>query len=176
MGIQREKREPKKVYKEPGPATKVSDPASVGEVVTVACKVPNGIILRLMRMVDMAEPVMGGGTRMVKQAQPTGAAFTVRGPAIPFGQIPSFQIIGGYALTEGIPGDFWDTWCEQNKDSDLLKNKMMFAHERHATVVGLAEDRKDIRSGLEPLNPNNDPRNPKSKNSNLGEITVGERV
>lgn len=170
--IQREKRVPR----EQGQATKVSAPVNVGETVTVACKQPNGIILRLFQMVDMAEPVMGGGTRMVKQAQPIGKSYVIRGPAIPFGKIPEFQIVGGYALTEGIPGDFWDTWCEQNKDSDLLLKRMMFAHERTTTVVGLAKDQKGLTSGLEPLNPDKDPRNPKSKNSNISEITVGERV
>lgn len=128
------------------------------ETVTVACKMPNGVKLELVEMVDRTEPVMGGGARRFQQARRTGQFFIVRGPAVPFGTPPNFPIIGGYALTHGIPKDFWDKWCSQNKDSPLLENHIIFAHTKADSVRGMAKEHKGQLSGHEPIDPEKPPR------------------
>lgn len=164
-----------KEYKEPGPVVKSTEPLNVGETVTVACKCPNGLILRIFKMDDFAEPVMGGGFRTVPRATQIGQQVVIRGPAIPWGVVPSFPIVGGYALTEGVPADFWDTWLEQNKDTDMVTNRQIYAEERVTFVKGMAKDQSDIRSGLEPMTPGKDPRNVKPRHMNLTPIEAGNR-
>lgn len=125
--------------------------------VTVACKLPSGIIMRLFKMEEMQEPAPGG-TRTIKKARQVGETFQIRGVAVPFGVIPSFRIVGGYALTPGVPRQFWEDWLEQNEELELVKNKLIFAHEQQDYVVDKAKDQASIRSGLEPIDPDNPPK------------------
>lgn len=121
--------------------------------VTVACKLPHGLILRLFDMLDHDEPVMGGGMRTVKKAVPRLETVTLKGYAVPFGKMPDVPVAGGYALTTGVDAEFWDAWLEQNKTTDLVKNNLVFAAERQDTAQGRAREQDEIRNGLEPLDP-----------------------
>lgn len=120
--------------------------------VTVACKVPNGILLRVFDMIPTPEPVLGGGSRMVEQARVRGEPIRLRGPSVPFGKSPRFQIAGGYALTS-IPRDFWEEWVKQNKDSDLLAQKLVFAATTSDDARDMADEMEEIKSGMEALDP-----------------------
>lgn len=130
---------------------------SSGGTVTVGCKLPNGYIMRIFDMVDMAEPIPGAPAKTFKRAVPNEKQYTLRGNRVPFGMMPRYQIIGGYALTPGIPADVWDKWLSQNKDSDLVKNNLIFAHEKVENAAAQAKDQATVRSGLEPINPDKPP-------------------
>lgn len=136
--------------------TKVNDSGTV----TVACKVPNGIVLRLHRLVDVIEATPDGG-RKVKMAQQYGNEYTVHGPARPFGQAPRTTVVGGYALTKGVPADFWNEWLRQNAHSDLVRNNQIHAYHTLDAVKGEAQEKAKVRSGMEPIVPDKDPRIPK---------------
>lgn len=142
----------------PQPQQSASVPSKSGSKVTVACKLPHGLFLKIYEMAGSSEPVMGGGSREVKKAKQIGGQIRVNGNAVPFGKSPKF-VIGedGYALTSGIDADFWAKWLEQNKDSDIVVNNLIFAHESKDHVVGLAEECADQKNGLEPLDPDNLP-------------------
>lgn len=129
--------------------------------VTVACKLPHGLMLRLFRMEEHDEPVMGGGTKTVKRAVAIGETLTILGVAAPFGKSPKAQIVGGYALTPGVDADFFKAWMDQNKDSAVVRNKLVMHHEKPDMVAKKAEELAAIRSGLEPLTPDSDPRIPR---------------
>ena len=121
--------------------------------VTVACKLPMGIMLRAQQWV-MENETMPGGYREVKRSRwIEGSEFYVRGPATEVGQAPKAPIIGGYALTPGCPADLWDNWFEHNKHSDLVKNNIVFAHAKRPNVEAKAKDHKAVTTGLEPLDP-----------------------
>lgn len=168
------KREPRR-NREPGPVVQATDPSSSGATVTVACKHPAGLILRVFKMEDFNEPVMGGGFRTSKKAIQMEQQVVIKGPAIAFGVVPDYRIIGGYALTEGVPADFWDAWLEQNKDSDMVKNRMIYAQERTTYVAGAAKEQATLRSGMEPINPIKDPRNVQPRHRNLTPVGAGTR-
>ena len=73
--------------------------------VTVACKLPHGLVLQEQTMVKRSEPVMGGGYREYEIAVRTGRAITVAGSARPVN--PSEEVefaphAGGYGLTPGV--------------------------------------------------------------------------
>lgn len=142
------------------PTGKVETPAAKaersGEKVTVACRVPNGLRLRLFRFEEASELVLGGGTRTYQRSIPITKGdkpleVVVHGPSIPMGFAPSYLIVGGYALTPNIDKDFFEAWMEQNRNTDLVRNKMIFCQEHTQDAQAQAQEQKDVRSGMEPM-------------------------
>lgn len=129
--------------------------------VTVACKLPNGLILQLSYAEDVSEPVMGGGVKVSKRYRKGGQQVTLHPARVPFGEIPEYKVIGGYSITEGVDAQFFAEWLNQNEDSELVKNKLIFAYERDTTVAAVARENRGVKSGLEPVNPGRDDRMPK---------------
>lgn len=119
--------------------------------VTIACKMPNGLILRLFKMVEGTELVLGGGTRKIRKAVDTGQQVTINGAASRIDRAPKHQIVGGYGLTHGVDADFWAAWRSQNDDSDLVRNHIIFAHGAVEDAIAEATEKAEVRSGLEPL-------------------------
>lgn len=128
--------------------------------VTVALKHPNGIILRLFEMVETQEPVMGGGFRTFKLARQKGPQVRINGNAHPQDKAPLQPLAGntGFALTYGIDKAFWDEWLAQNKDTDLVKNGLIFAHEKESNTTAQAKAHASLKSGLERMDPDNLPK------------------
>jgi hypothetical protein len=162
----------------PATPTPPSAPASGTDTVTVACKLANGLILRVFDETVESRPVLGGGVKEEKVFLPTGTQYVVRGPIVNLGayrqagELPD-GIVGGYALTPGIPRDFWERWLDQNKHSDLVRNQIVFASSSYDRASGQARDMKDVKSGLEPL----DPDNPTARNPrDFAGITRGEHA
>lgn len=147
------------------------------ETVSVACKLPNGLILRVFDYVDIDVPVLGGGGKKSKErrAVQKGEPVTVYGPATPFGQQPKTLVVGGYAITSGINAEFFQKWLEQNADLEAVKAGLIFAHTSADSARDQAKDGKDIKSGLEPLMPDKDERNPRSINPNLSELKTANK-
>jgi len=58
-----------------------------------------------------------------------------------------------FALTHNVPRLFWDLWLEQNADSALVRNGLIFAHKQAASVTDQLRDHEDLTCGLEPLTP-----------------------
>lgn len=126
-----------------------------GETVTVACKLPNGLLLRVFDMVPGFEPVLGGGTREIKVARQKGEPVKINGNAVPFGMPPAYTIIGGYALTPNVDAAFWAEWLKHNADSDVVKSGLIHAHATPDAVQKESRNREKVKSGLEPLDPEN---------------------
>lgn len=126
--------------------------------VTVACKLPHGLILRIFDMAETQEPVMGGGSRTVKVARERPERAVLNGWSHPQNRAPAHPIISGFALTHGIDKDLWDAWKAQNIENDIVKNHLVFAHEKDANVAAEAKEKRGVRSGLERLDPAKLPR------------------
>ena len=71
------------------------------------------------------------------------------------------ETVAGAALTHGVDKAFWDRWLDENKTSPMVVNGLIFAHEKVDFVKGKARENKALKSGLDPLVPDNDPRMPK---------------
>ena len=125
----------------------------------VGCKLPNGLHLQLSRMEDSHESTMGGVIRNIKVGRFFGERYTLNGTRLPFGVIPDYIITSsGYALTSGIPRDFMDEWLRVNHDSDAVNNKLIIVQNDEASVRAQSSELKDVKSGLEPIDPANPPR------------------
>lgn len=138
--------------------------SSSADFVTVACKLPTGFVLHLDAMEEYTEQVLGGGTRVSHRARRIGGTYTINGCAYKHGMTEPqpFVLAGGYALTNNIPADFWNEWLSQNRDSDLVRNKIVMAHEKHESAFSMAKDHAAVWSGLEPITPNTDKRIPRN--------------
>lgn len=128
------------------------------ETVTVASKLPHGMKLRVFKMSERDEAIMGGGVRAVKFAEELPESFTILGVSHPQTSGPRGLMVGGFVLTSGVPKDLWDLWLVQNKDSDIVKNGMIFAHVKDADVQAQAKEKAKLRSGVERLDPANLPK------------------
>lgn len=133
--------------------------------VMVACKIPNGLLLRNFRQEQFDVPVMGGGVHTETRSIPVGPMVKINGPAAPYGKAPEGPIAGGYAFTR-VNAQFWAEWLRANKEHDAVLNHLIFAHEDPDSVKARAIDRKDTLSGLQPIMPDKDKRL-KTNNPNL---------
>jgi hypothetical protein len=126
--------------------------------VTVACKLPNGLILQLWEMQDQHE-ASPTGTRTIQKARKKGEPVKLAGCALKFGQVPEVPMPGGYALTQ-VPADFWEEWVAQNQDADVLLNRIIFAHPTFDAASKQAQEQhvEKVKSGLEPIDPKNPPK------------------
>jgi hypothetical protein len=135
----------------PTPAANVEERSS--RTVTVACKIPHGLQLQLVRVM-------------------------IYGPGRPVNPPPGFPdphpMAGGYALTHDVDSKFWEQWLEQNKLSPIVKNGLIFAMSSSNDVKAKAREQADFRSGLEPLNMEGDARMPKPRNAAVGGITKAD--
>lgn len=155
--------------------------------VTVACKLPMGMLLHLQQEYKDSEQTPNG-VREVTRYRKVGDGITVFGPSMPVGvpTPPNKRIVGGYALTRGVPAEFWDKWLAQNKDAPYVKSEMIFALPNTSDAEDRADKQADVKSGLEPLDPtfttdkqgnivSADPRYPKPLGG-VAAVHTGERV
>ena len=168
---------------ERAPRIPLTEVVRSNKTVIVACKVPNGVILKVWRFEDDEEAVLGGGKRTFKRPVQDGPSYELKGPAAPVRGRPQAPVAGGYALNKGIPLEFWQKWLEQYKDSALVVNKMVFAAEKPDRIIAEARDNRDVRSNMEPLRPgtdtkgkNIDPRIPQAPSRNVSAVTTEAEI
>jgi hypothetical protein len=112
----------------PQPAAGEPGKANGTPMVVVACKLPNGLICELGKFGD-------DKYRSVR----------LNGPN-------SNRIVGntGFGLTD-VSKEFWDAWLKANGRLEFVKKGFVFVHNDRASAEAEAEDRKALRTGLEPL-------------------------
>ena len=141
------------------PASAKGNPETGGATISVASKLPMDLILHMHRPVKKFEPVMGGGTReyTAYERLVLDKPVVIMGCSFPQNKGPHQQLVGGYAITHGIPKAFWDEWLKQNHEHAAIKNGMIFAHDA-ASVVDQAHDMAGQKSNMERLDPTNLPK------------------
>ena len=147
---------------QPRPAIPTSEPATTGETVTVACKLPAGLLLRIFQKQKYMEPTQSGVMKEtdVWVAIP-GRQYAVRGTwaasagqAYNQGNTAVAELLpGGFALTHGVPKDIWDEWYAQNKDTAIVRKGVVFAAPGMQAATVEAKQARNVKSGLEPLDP-----------------------
>lgn len=160
-----------------GNPTRPSTPLSDGDTVCVACKIPQGVIMDHYEMVDDFESMYGGGSRPIKRSVPTGRRFILAGlgkeiAAMRQGVMPMTPNAGGYAITAGIPREFWEWWSHAYRDQPMLnpERPLVFAEPTLSRALARARELSATESGFEPIDPN-DPR----KRTGMRAVTSSER-
>jgi len=168
-----------------------SAPATGTDTITVACKLPSGLWLRVFRQSEVDVPISGmpGQFRKETQSRLVGAPFRIAGAAQPVGAAPRALVVGGYALTTGVPRALWEEWLEQNRDSAIVRNSIVYAMDTREEAHDRAVEQEEVRSGLEPIDPRTrtqtvngderkvpvDPRWPAKVNPNLSIVATDTR-
>ena len=98
-------------------------------LVSVGCKLPNGIILEL------------GEKKVVLKG------------------LNSSELIGGHGITEGVDKEFMDAWLLAHKHLKFVKEGFIFCHENAKNLAAEAKDRRKEKTGLEPLDQTALPKN-----------------
>jgi hypothetical protein len=97
--------------------------------VSVGCKLPHGIHLDL------------------KNKNGEGPRHTLQGAN-------ASRIIGGFGITENIPGDFMAQWLRQNAKHPAVINGAIFIHSNRESAEVMAKERaKDVVTGFEAIDP-----------------------
>lgn len=146
------------------------------DTVTVACNLPNGLILQIYDVVTVTNTLPNGReiTENVATLDLDAGQYALNGSQLDYGAlgsggVPDYRVIKGsipgtgYALTSGIPRSFWERWLHQNEKSPLVKNHLVFAQGTEASAADEARDYKDVKSGFQGLNPAGDYRVPSGR-------------
>ena len=129
-----------------------------GDTVSVACKVPMGMILRVHKRVMMPHKTTEGMIRDVPEYHQVGKEYMVYGPSHPQNAGPHCTIIGDYAITPGIPREHWELWSQQHRGDMMVINRMIFAYSSNK-IAGAAKEHAELKSGLERLDSSRLPKN-----------------
>lgn len=122
------------------------------DVVTVACKLPSGFIMREFAERTEIEQVMGGGTREITVHRETGHQVVIKGAAYRIGDTPPI-LVNGYRLTPDVPKPLWDNWYAANKNSDLVKNHLVYANAERDSVKAWSREHESAQTGFEGIDP-----------------------
>lgn len=159
----------------------VESQTTAQKTVTIACKIPMGIVMQEFRMMDEREQTPNG-VRDIKVARPTGKAAIINGNATAPNKMrfdangrPVHITAGGYAFTPNVDADLWENWREHYKDHPWIKNRMVFAVAKPHEAEAISRENEARRSNLEPMNPAGDPRAP-NRRSLIGEGRVVSEI
>ncbi|MBS1057164.1 hypothetical protein [Gluconobacter kondonii] len=126
----------------------------MADTVTVLCRMPHGLRLRLSpegdaerraRLSEEKRPDLSP-VAYVKEVEIAGAN---RAP----NYHPKDNILLGRVGRTTVDKAFWDAWVKQNADSDLVKNRCVFAEQTDARANARADEFKTEKTGFEPLDP-----------------------
>lgn len=118
--------------------------------VTVACKIPNGVVLEVTHPRELA----GGGwaTPLPEwKAKHIGKRVTVGGPKFEWGT-PKFDEETGYILTD-VDEDFWNAWMKANSGLTMVEKKFIFASVKSQDARAQSRELAELKTGIEPLTP-----------------------
>lgn len=93
----------------------------MAEVVTVGCKLPNGLLI------------------------------DVDGKVVHLLGANSSNVIGGYGLTENVDKDYFEKWLKQHANQRYVKGEMLFAQAKTNSAQSKASENAGVKTGLEGL-------------------------
>ena len=128
-----------------------------GDVVTIACKVPMGMVLHVCKKVMMPRKMQDGSIRDIPEYHRFGKEYRVYGPSHPQNAGPHCTIIGDYALTPNIPKEFYDLWYSQHRNDAMVLGRAIFANSSNK-INGESKEYAKVKSGLERLDPTKLPK------------------
>ncbi len=111
------------------------------QFVTVGCKLPNGLFLDLKTKSGDEQRVVLKGAN-------------------------DSRIVGGYGLTEGVPAEFITEWLKRNARHPAVVNKHIFLHDQTESAVSIAKENREVKTGLEAIDPISNGMLKKSKDGN----------
>lgn len=120
-----------------GPAGE-PDKANSTKTVMVGCKLPNGLLCELGKLGDPGyRSVLLNGSNAKLE-----------------------DVAGGFGLTPNVSEDFIRAWLKKHAHFEMVKKALIFIHQDRASAVDYAKDNAELKTGLEPLDPDSPPIDP----------------
>jgi len=117
--------------------------------VTIACKLPAGLVLEMPK----------GGPFNGRRVTLLGGRIVRDDNGMP---ISDRTTPGGFGLTFGVDKDFWDAWLALHKEFPPVVKGAIFAMDKPADATAMAKEMADVKTGLEPKDPEKLPGNLKT--------------
>lgn len=117
---------------------------STGDTCTVACNLPNGLLLThgKIRYNEDGTPKADVHGRVIMENPVQVRLYGGR----------HISAVGGYGLTHDVDAEWFEDYMNTvGKDTKLVQVKGLFSMPTADYAAGLARERSDLRSGLEPL-------------------------
>lgn len=148
------------------------------ETVIVACKLPNGLRMRLFVKTKVRTPAPNNQFVEEIMAVPDEEAGEVVLNGFSHAQnvAPKCEIIAGFAITKGVKRQFWEKWREQNAKLDAVKNGLIFAWPDESSLRDNINDHEKLRSGLERLDPTQLPDRRIATDDTLNSNRLGQNL
>jgi hypothetical protein len=83
---------------------------------------------------------------------PNGILLKVGSKTVALAGSNASNIIGGYGLTQ-VDKEFFDTWKAENSTLTLLRDDLIFDNATKKGAESQAREQEEVRSGLEPIDP-----------------------
>jgi hypothetical protein len=77
----------------------------------------------------------------------------VEGKRITLKGTNSALVIGGHGITENVDKDHFDAWMKLHAESEMVKGKFIFSHDKAESVKAKAKDHAENKNGFEGLDP-----------------------
>jgi hypothetical protein len=140
----------------PTTAQAYTPPTRNGETVFVGLKLASGLVLEAFEEYEVNTPTPMGFMKE-KLNRRTGERCILKGNSANAALQKSGYLLesGGFAITAGVPKDLFEHWCVQNKESGLVTEGLIFSADSYEDAAQEGHNRMAIRSGLEPIDPNN---------------------
>lgn len=126
----------------------------MADTVTVCCRLPHGLRLRLTPEGDVQRraELSKAGT---PDRSPTGYVkeVVVQGANRAPNYHPKDNVLLGRVGRTVVDKPFWDAWLAAHKDSDLVKNNCVFAELTDAKADAKAAEFSKVKTGFEPVDP-----------------------
>ena len=112
----------------------------MGAMVSVGCKLPHGLILR------MYEPVIAG-----QPPRQRGSDVVIAGANQNFSELAPALMNGGFGVTENVDKEFMDAWLKANAEIPAVKNAMIWIHDKASQVTAQGKMQREQKTGFEGL-------------------------
>ena len=132
------------------------------QTVVVACKFPRGLRIRCGSFQEVRVPTPGGTFATEKRWVANGNVIKINGPGRGMkSDDPDSANRDGFALTFNVDKEQMDQWLADNKYSPIVTSGMIKVHASRNELKAMTRELAGLKTGLEPLNPDGDPRTPR---------------
>lgn len=152
--------------------------------VTVASKLTHKLEIQLCRPRVLTETGQYGRSEQTIFHK-VGEVHILNGTGFPAGTLPKGfprrpsmieDVGGGYALTPGIPADFFAEWLVQNAETDMVRNGLILASSNMEDLEAEAAEHAKMDCGLQPMNSDGDRRDPRPISGGVSQVKPEARA
>lgn len=123
------------------------------ETVTVFCRLPHGLRLSVYDLDEIKRRDALSRNKTPDYSPVQASHIVLRGARDDARYHKKDNVLLGMAGRTDVPKDFWDAWYSQNKNSDFIRNHLVFAETTERAGAARQAELAAERTGFESLDP-----------------------